>query len=263
MSAPRQSMGVASADRIVVRGHDLCRDLAGVVPFGDVVFLQIVGRLPSTPESTIGNAVLTCLMEHGMTAGALAARLTAAGSPEAVQAAVAAGVLGAGSVFLGALEDCAVLLGTLHDGHVRTKAPLPEIVRTWVRRTVCDGGRVPGLGHPIHRDQDPRTIRLFELATELGAAGDALHTITLLRDTVEEETGRSLPINADGACAAVLLDLGFPPQLLRCYAAVARAAGAAGHVAEEITRPTTPLLLSRIDELVPYEDPSPLFEEQR
>src|SRR3954452_7005775 len=108
-----QTMGTADAASITVRGHDLCEALIGRIDFGAMVHLELRGTLPSRAEADMHNAILVTLTEHGLTPTALATRLAVAGAPESLQGAVAAGVLGVGDVFLGAMEECARLLASL------------------------------------------------------------------------------------------------------------------------------------------------------
>lgn len=254
-----QTMGYSTPDRIVVRGLDLCEEVLGEVNFGDMVFLEVVGRLPAAGESRLCNAVLVCLTEHGMTPSAIAARLTVLGAPSAVQGAIAAGVLGAGEVFLGAVEGAALLLRQIaveaHDTAVEER----DVVRERVRRMLADGQRIPGIGHPVHKPDDPRTTRLFALAEEEGTAGAAQRLALLLREEAEAATGRVLPINADGACGAVLADLGFTASVGRGFAAVARAAGVLGHVLEQQRQPSALEIWDAAESTIPYRDPTPLF----
>ena len=110
MELPKSELAWSTQDRIVVRGHDLATELMGRVSFGDMAFLELTGRMPSGGESVVFNAMLVALVEHGMTPSALAARLTLLGAPDALQAAVAAGLCGLGPTFVGSIENAARML---------------------------------------------------------------------------------------------------------------------------------------------------------
>ncbi|MDQ4097115.1 MAG: citryl-CoA lyase, partial [Actinomycetota bacterium] len=184
------------------------------------------------------DAVLVSLAEHGLTPGALAARLTYTGAPEAIQGAVAAGLLGAGSVFLGPAGDTALFLTDAlrsHGGGPGT--PLREVAVTAVEARRKAGQRIPGLGHPLHRQEDPRVPRLYELADELGLLGPHLRLLEVVAQVHEEVTGRHLPINGAGAGGAALVDLGVPPGSVRGFVLIGRTAGLVAHLAEEAERP--------------------------
>lgn len=252
----QQRMGHSEPDQIVVRGLDLCEQVIGTLDFGGMVFLEIVGRTPSSEEAAMVNAVLVTLTEHGITANSLAARLTYLAAPEAMQGAVAAGILGAGSRFLGAIEECARTLQSLAgpgaDGRV-------ERVRAYVEQAHRDRLKIAGIGHPVHKPDDPRTERLYRLADELGIP-DAHRSLTReLRVIAEETFGRVLPINADGAIAAILSDMGFPWQVCRGFAIIARSAGLVGHVWDEIERPIAWHVWTSSDRDLDYVDPEPMF----
>ena len=148
-----------------------------MVSFTDLAFLLVAQRLPTPGESSVLNAVLVSLADHGLTPTALAARLTYTGAPEALQAAVAAGLLGAGSVFLGPTEDTALFLSAaVAEGALDADSPDEEVLATAVRAVRerrAAGQRVPGLGHPVHKVTDPRVPRLYQLAEEAGVARPA------------------------------------------------------------------------------------------
>jgi citrate synthase len=234
----RTGIGHSDADSITLGGLDLAGEVMGVVSFADLAFLLASGRLPSEPESRLFNAVLASLADHGLTPTALAARLTYTGAPESLQGAVAAGLLGAGSVFLGPVEDTARFLGAIaaetssEDDEVLSKAAAAA-----VQKWISGAQRIPGLGHPIHKELDPRTPRLYELAREAGAAGVHLRLLEHVATAHKEATGKALPINGAGAAGAVLADLGFPPATARGFALLARTAGLIGHLAEEARNP--------------------------
>jgi len=235
----RTSVGGASADAITVRGLDLASELIGRVSFTELAFLLVRGRLPEPGETRLLDAILVSLADHGLTPTVLAARLTYTGAPESLQGAVAAGLLGAGSVFLGVVEDTARFLdAVLADAGVSAGEPeLREAAARAVGRRLAAGERIPGLGHPVHKGADPRTARIYAIADETGLCGARLR---LLRDVAEAHaaaTGRALPINGAGVAGAALADLGFAAPLLRGFALLARTAGLLGHLAEEMNTP--------------------------
>jgi citrate synthase len=245
-------MGVASRDSVRVRGFDLTSQLLGTITFGEMVFLELRGRLPRAEESRVIDAVLVAFVEHGMMATNLAARLTYVGAPEGLQAAVAAGLCGAGDVFLGAIEASAKML---HDG-VASGGDPREVAREIVDTYRARKGRIPGLGHPVHSDGDPRTRRLFEIADEVGSAREHVALVRAIEAEAATQFGRLLPINADGACAALVCDLGFSWQIARGFAVIARCVGLVGHLYEEIQSPTARPLWRHIEELYRYKDPT-------
>ena len=253
----RSGIGHSTADTITVRGRDLAGELMGRVSFADLAFLLVAGRLPEPPESRLFGAVLVSLTDHGLTPTVLAARLTYTGAPEALQGAVAAGLLGGGSVFLGPTEDTARFL---HE-HVTGAALGPdtpdarfrEVADAAVQERIRAGARTPGLGHPVHKQADPRVPRLYEIAAEEGLLGPHLRLLRAVADAHAVATGRRLPINGAGAAGAALADLGLPPELARGFALLARTAGLIGHLAEERRQPLGMPLYREIDERMVYE----------
>jgi citrate synthase len=211
-------------------------------------FLLVQKRMPSEQETRMLDAVLVSLADHGLTPTVLAARLTYTGAPESIQGAIAAGLLGAGSVFLGVVEDTARFLDEIiaNDGDPAAA----------VEALIGSDRRVPGLGHPIHKVEDPRTPRIYAIAQETGLVGDHLRTLRQVADAHAEQTGRRLPINGAGVAGAALADLGFPPELLRGLALLARTAGLLGHLAEEREQPIGMELYREVDERAKYEPPA-------
>ncbi|HVD46249.1 MAG TPA: citryl-CoA lyase, partial [Candidatus Limnocylindria bacterium] len=160
----KSDMGSSTADRITVRGHDLVKDLIGKVSLGDMAFLELKGRLPTSKESTMFNAIAVTLVEHGMTPSAIAARMTYLGAPESVQGAVAAGLLGIGDRFGGSVEEAARILQEALGGSDRDAADLDELARRIVATHKERKRPIAGLGHPVHKPVDPRAERLFAIA---------------------------------------------------------------------------------------------------
>jgi carnitine-CoA ligase len=249
----RTRIGSATPDRITVGGRDLPREVMGHLTLTELAFLLVTGREPTAGERRIVDAVLVSLADHGLTPSALAARLTYTGAPEAIQGAVAAGLLGAGSVFLGPAGDTAHFLadalasrgddGT-DDASLRRVA---EIAVDAHRRT---GQRVPGLGHPVHRAEDPRVPRLYELAAEENLLGPHLRLLAQVAEVHEERTGRQLPINGAGAGGAALADVGVPPGSVRGFVLIARTTGLVAHLAEEAEHPIGRSLVSEVERRV-------------
>lgn len=244
------SIGGATPTSITLRGHSLADEIMGELSFSETAFLLASGRVPSEGEKTMFDAVLSSLADHGLTPTALATRFTYTGAPESIQGAIAAGLLGAGSVFLGPVEDTARFL---HDivaglpGGTTDDAALEAAAIAAVQRRVDAGGKVPGLGHPIHIETDPRTPRMYALATETGLLGPHLRLLEYVGTAFRSATDKSLPINGAGAAGAALLDLGFPPALTRGFALLARTAGLIGHLAEEEENPIGMRLWREID----------------
>ena len=246
----RTALGHSTPDSITVRGHDLVA-LMGAMPFSDLAFLLAAGRTPSDTESRLFNAVLVSLADHGLTPTALAARLTYTGAPESLQGAIAAGLLGGGSVFLGPVEDTARFLGDalgrLSPGQRNDDAAMGAAAADAVRAALSSGARIPGLGHPIHRDTDPRVARLYRIARDDGLLGSHLHLLELVAQAHRSQSGKPLPINGAGAAGAALADLGFAPFIARGFALLARTAGLIGHLAEESKNPIGMRLWKEVD----------------
>lgn len=182
----------------------------------------------------------------------VAARMTLAAEPESLQGAVAAGILGAGSVVLGASEDCA---GVLADAQARVAAGgEPAAVALDLARAIhASGGKLPGFGHPIHRPLDPRAERILELSDERGVSGPHVLLARHLRDAVTETWGRPLPMNVAMPIAAVLLDLGFRADAVKAVPILARTASLLAHLAEERERPLGFLLAANAAGAVDYD----------
>src|SRR3954452_16049199 len=223
------SIGTSDESSITLLGHDLAGELLGQVGFAELAFWLVAMRRPSKGQLRVFEAVLVALADHGLTPTVLAARMTLTGAPESLQGAVAAGLLGAGSVFLGVVEDTARFLAGIlaGDGDV---GPAVTAART-------AGRRIPGLGHPLHKDGDPRTPRLYAIARAGRIEGPYLKTLLLVAEEHERQSGRRLPINGAGVGGAALADLGFDPGIVRGFALLARTAGLVGHLAEERERP--------------------------
>src|SRR5258708_4666596 len=216
----RSDLAWSTSDRIVVRGIDLPGEILGKLNLGDMAFPERAGRVPDQKESVLFNAMVVTLVEHGVTPSALAARLTYLGAPEAMQAAVAAGLCGLGSGFVGSTEGRARLLTEAFS----SGSPL-------VKKIIFQNKKNPGLAHPIHKPVDPRTVRLFEIARETGFYGRYCE----LMEAIGKE--KNLVVNATGAICALACELGLDWKAVRGIGVMARAVGLVGHILEEARQP--------------------------
>lgn len=252
MSGPRKKklrsdLGWSTADRIVVRGHDLAGELIGKVSLGDFAFLELKGRLPTRKESTVFNAIAVALVEHGMTPSAIAARLTYFGAPEALQAAIAAGLLGMGDRFGGSIEEAArTLQEALADEP--SQADLGSIAQQVVAHHRAQKRLIAGLGHPVHKPIDPRTPKLFAVAADNGFSGRYVQLMELISEEAARSYRRELPVNATGAIAAIASELGLSWRITRGLAVMARAIGLVAHIQEEIQDPLAGEVWSRVED---------------
>ena len=244
--AIQSNMGWSTVDRIVVQGMDLTKQLLGKVNLGDMAFLELTGRLPTPQQSIVFNAMLVTLVEHGLTPQSIVTRLVYLGAPEALQAAVAAGLCGVGSVFAGGSEGAAKMLREALPQD--PQADLAEVARRVVADFKSKRVAIPGLGHTRHKPIDPRTPCLFEIAAANQLRGRYVALLEHIGLEAERVHNRSLPINATGAIAALCCELGFDWKLARGIAVIGRAIGLVGHLAEEIRQPIAREIQLRAEE---------------
>jgi citrate synthase len=229
------AISASNAETIVVRGRDLCGELVGAITFTDHIWLLITGVLPNAAQRRVLDATLVAIAEHGLVPSVAASRMTLAAAPEALQGAVAAGILGCGSVILGSAETAARLFA---DIVARKGAEGPEAAaRAALGELRTARKPVPGYGHPLHKRQDPRVARLLAVATEAGVAGRHIEIASLVERLVPEIWGRPLAMNVSGAIAAVLLDAGYPLLAVKGVPILARTASLIAHLTEEQQRP--------------------------
>ena len=240
MSELHTSISTHDATSIRLRGMDLVDDLLGKYSFTEALYLLITGKLPSTEYGRILDACLITLMDHGMTPHAIVTRLVGACNPQDAQTAIAAGLLCVGDVFSGTMDGCAVLL----DRGIREHDDLDAYCRQVVAEHKETRRAIPGLGHPIHKPDDPRSPRLFEIAAANGVQGHHVDLLKRLAAAADLAYGRHLTINATGAIAALLLEIGMPVSTARGIAVVSRAGGLVAHL-EESHRTKTGLAIQQ------------------
>jgi citrate synthase len=249
------SLGTSDEKQIRLLGQDLAADLMGKVGFGELAYWLVAGRRPTAGETRVFEAVLVALADHGFTPTAIAARLTYLSAPESLQGAMAAGLLGGGSRFLGVTEDCGRFLHALIAEHGED-ADWDAVALDAVKQARAEKRIIPGLGHPVHKVQDPRTPVLIGIAAEEGLYGPHLRLFEAIGRVHPQVLGRTLPLNGAGVCGAALADLGLPVEMLRGFALLARAAGLLGQLAEERRHPIGMDVYLTVDRNAVYESPS-------
>jgi citrate synthase len=259
------SLGTSDPDTITLLSQDLAADLMGRVGFGELAFWLVTQRRPTSAEVRVFEAVLVALADHGFTPTAIAARLTYLSAPDSVQGALAAGLLGGGSRFLGVTEDAGLFLSQTLAKATESGDPLPTDDAGWdvlalaaVTKARAERTFVPGLGHPVHKVTDPRTPVLIKIAEEEGLRGPHLRLFEAIGRVHPQVLGRTLPLNGAGTCGAALADLGLPPDLLRGFALLARTAGLLGHLAEEKRRPVGMDIYLNVERGAEYLPPEPI-----
>lgn len=254
--AARTAISTADASSITVRGLDLATEIIGAMSFTEFFFLHVTGRRPTENQRFFLDALLVAIAEHGLTPTVQTARMTLAAAPDALQGAVAAGILGCGTVVLGTSELCAALLKEA----AAAVAGKPESARDGVvldmtRAIKARGERLPGFGHPLHRPVDPRSVRLLSLADQRGISGLHVDLLRRFERAAAEAWGKPLVMNVSGPIGALLLDLDFPEGAVKGIPILARTAGIIGHLAEERETPIGFYLAGKAEEAIAYAGP--------
>ncbi|KRA80348.1 citryl-CoA lyase [Altererythrobacter sp. Root672] len=234
--APYTAICTSDEDSITVRGRDLTTQIIGKMDFTSYFWLLVTGQEPNEDQVFFANAILCALAEHGLVPSVVAARMTYAAAPEALQGAVAAGLLGCGSVVLGSAE----VAGQFYDECVadmrENGGTAEDAAKRGIARLRADKKPIPGFGHPQHANGDPRANLLLKLARERGIGGPHVAMLYAIRDALPGAIGRSLPINVNGPIPAILLDLGWPVTALKGIGLLCRTASLIGHLTEEAER---------------------------
>lgn len=245
---PKTSIARSDARSIFVREVDLVEDLIGELSFTEMMLLHFYGRKPTRTETRVLDAVLVTLMEHGITPSTIATRLIYHSAPDALQAAVAAGLLGVGTTFIGTMEGCAA---SLEEMLAAPEGPQAR-ARVIAQRHHDAGKPVHGFGHPHHKPDDPRTPKMLAVAEREGVPGRHIAALWLLSAEVDAVYGRHITINATGASAALLGEIGIPQKIMRGVAVISRSAGLVGHILEESRQPSAAFIWETVDEAIPY-----------
>lgn len=252
------SIATSDAESITVRGLDLCDDLIGKIDFTEYFWLLVLGERPTQAQRRIMDACLVAIAEHGLVPSVQAARMTLAAGPDAWQGAMAAGLLGMGSVVAGSSQAAGQYLVEIVeqakiDGTDIETAAIASLHDHKVRKR-----KVAGLGHPQHNDGDPRADRLLAIADELGVSGPYIEALRALGAHATGIIERPLPINVSGAIPACVLDAGWPVEAVKAVPLLARAAGLSAHLFEEAQRSIGFIMSHKADLAIKYDGkPSP------
>ena len=231
------SIATSDAKSITVRGLDLTSEIVGHFDFTRYFWFLVTGKQPSDAQKFLANAVLCSIAEHSLVPSVAVARMTIAAAPEAFQGAVAAGLLGCGSVVLGSAETAGRFIASLLEAADREGKNIDDAAREGVAALRAEKRAFPGFGHPEHSGGDPRALRLLSLAAEQGMAGKHIAMLEAVHRAIPSVLGRELPINVNGAIPAVMLDAGFPLDAMKGISLLARTASIIGHLQEEAERP--------------------------
>jgi citrate synthase len=256
-SAPYQAICTSNPETIIVRGHDLVDNLIGSISFTEYTWLLVAGTLPDEKQRRMLDATLVAIAEHGLVPSVQVARMTLAASPEAVQGAVAAGLLGCGSVILGASETSGAFFRDIREEAEASGSSVEATAEKLLRGYKQQKKPVPGYGHPLHKGNDPRAERLLAIARELGVAGIHCEIAKTVEGLIPEIIGRPLVMNVSSAIPCVLLDAGYPLLALKGVPLLARTAGLIGHLLEEQTRPIGFVMSAAAASAIEYDGPAP------
>ena len=249
------SIGASTATSMTLLGRDVASELLGKVSFSQLCLWLLTGAEPNERQARVFDAVMAGLADHGLTPIALASRLTYYSAPDSIQGALAAGLLGGGSRYLGVTEDTGRFLRdalAAAPAAPQTDAEYDAVARTAVREARAQHRLVPGLGHPVHKDGDPRTPVIIRIADEAGYRGPQLRLFEAVGRVHAEILHRTLPLNGAGVCGAALADIGVPVELLRGAVLIARCAGLLGHLREEMHRPLGETVYMTVDRHAEY-----------
>lgn len=251
MSELHTRIATSDTSSITIRGKDLVTELIGEHGFTETLYFLICDRFPTAAEAKVLDACLVTLMEHGFTPSSLITRLMIDSVPDEIQVAMASGLMAIGGVFAGTMEGCARILIQAAE----REGDLDAFCREVVQAHRASKTPLPGFGHPFHKPDDPRTPRLFAVAERAGVSGRYIRLLKTLGQHVDQSFGKHLTINATGAIAALLLEIGIPASVMRGIAVVSRSGGLIGHIQEERDTRSARAIWKLAEDNIPYRNP--------
>jgi citrate synthase len=244
-------IGTAPPDisRLRFRGKDTLGELVGTATFTECIYLAATGKMPNPRQAGVLDACLVILMDHGITPSSLVARLVADTVPTDIQVPIAAGLLTVGNKFMGTIAGA----GEIFSAGVASKADPAQWAAERVAQDLRAKRRFPGFGHPDYFPDDPRTLRLWQVAEKYDSIGPYVTIARHVEQEIERQS-RRLPMNATGAIGALLCEIGFPVAGMRGVAVISRSAGLLAHSLEELETRTASGIMSLVQDAVPYEE---------
>jgi citrate synthase len=230
----KTSITKVEPNKLLLRGYRL-DELMGEVTFAQAVFLTLKGELPTEKEARMIDAMLVSSIDHGVTPPSCLSARTIASAGASLNAAVAGGILAISRHHGGAIEDSMKVFQEAVRRKREMSKTAEETAVFLIKEYKEKGKRLPGFGHRIHT-MDPRTIKLFRIASDLGIAGEYVGMAKAIEDAIEKSGGKRLPVNVDGAIAALLCEMHFPSELANAFFILARIPGLVAHVYEEQTK---------------------------
>ena len=230
----RTQVSSLTDEKVSIRGYDL-ESLIGNLSFTSAIYLLIRGRLPTPPQVRVLDAVLSAVLDYGLEKpGTVAARFAVSANPS-MAVGLAAACMSVGSNTL-ATDDTARFAIVTHDRYLRSGLALDAFATEEVARLRSAGQRIPGLGHPVFKREDPRGAALKRVAVEEGCWPDAAATYEAVHRAFASLPGKQdIPINDVGVMAMVLVGLGFTPDEGTGLAILSTLPGVIAHVSEELT----------------------------
>lgn len=250
MNSCKTHIATSDATSITVRGKNLTADLMSKKSFTEMIYFLTCGSMPNPQQVKVLDVCLVTLMEHGWTPTSIITRMTIDSVPDQVQVAMAAGLLTVGSVFAGTIEGCARILQEGID-ELDHDAYCTRVVQKYQGAKAT----LPGFGHRAHKPEDPRSPVILDVAREVGYGGRYVNLLNRLSVAVDAGYGKHLTINATGAIAAVLLEIGVPATAMRGIAVISRAGGLLGHILEERETQAAREIWKLTRENISYEHP--------
>ncbi len=222
-------ISMAQGGKINVRGYPV-EELIAQLSYSQSAFLILTGELPDEREAVLFDLTLRSGMDQQFISAAVgAARFTASASPESAIPALASGMLASGSI-TGSPQEPAEMLIESVSLELEESAACKDTIKTWLERR----GAVPGLGHPIHKEGEPRAVTVRRLAIDLGGWGLHGQRLDAIEAELETQKSRKIPINLAGAIGAILADLKIDPLIIGGLGALAYGMSLLAHITEEI-----------------------------
>jgi len=221
-------------NKINIRGYPI-EKLMGQASFAQVAYLAIFGELPDEKTGRMIDAIIVSSVDHGVTPPSILSALTVASTGASLSASIAAGIMSINRFHGGAIENCMKMLTEAVRQQKAENKAIDQTAVQIIREYRAAKKTIFGYGHRVHT-RDPRTVRLLQLAEELGFYGPAVKMAVTIEKVIPDVIGRQLPLNVDGAIGAVLCELDVPPELSNAFFILSRTAGIIAHVHEERTR---------------------------